>query len=567
MGFFDDLWDALSGIFGGGDDRPPPPTAVGATVKIRVRKEGGENVSIGGALVTIGVRGEKVTRGTTLDTEGRAIFEDVDPGPRHLWVEKSGYRNYDEHFEVVAPLTDLTVAITPGTRPQPQPPEPGPGPGPTPPMTSDKETALRRVAQAYIDDYANAHVGRVPGQHQPKQEAFIRRAAACLHYGAPTLGIQGDGKTMLLGQRGGDVISQDALIYEGRYYDVIIAAGQQGRDLNKLVWPTGKAITSENPIKPDKALVPKVGGGRAAPEGSVKAQRHAFADRRGPFIPVGASLFCAPWLLEHDPHKLDANLDWLADRKVDFIRYILELSGPYWRDREQNPLDSGFEQIFANLVDRTYVFGLRSQVTMFGEWNHANTPEKRRQVVEMAARVVNGREPEILYVEIENEGGKPGRHNDVGEIRELAALFRSREPNIQLALTSPVDSEHARRLYVDSAASVFHFHDQRAPGNEGVKHDDVADIPGIPALRSSGEPRGPKASASGDVSDPATLASDFRKTINAGIGAYVYHSRAGVGMGSRHWPEPNLWSHATADAAVRAIIRSRDEFRGDQANR
>lgn len=563
MSWLSDLLDAIGRIFGGGDSKPPIPVPTGATVKIRVRDAGGGNVSIGGALVTIGVRGQKVTRGTTLDTEGRAIFHDVEPGPRHLWVEKRGYRDHDEHFEVKAPLTDHTVAITPGSTLTG--PGPGPGPGPRPPMTSDKVTALRRVAEAYRDEYAAAHGAH--GSPGAKYEAFVRRAAACLHYGAPTLGIRADPDVKLNGKRRTDTLSQDVLWTPDGIYDFILAAGQHGTDLNKIVWNKVDEASNGKPIQPDRNLVPKGSGGRDKPEGSVKAQRHAFADRDGPFVAVGASLFCAPWLLKHDPDKLDANLDWLADRKVDFVRYILELSGQYWRDREQNPLESGFDQRLADLIDRVYSFGLRSQVTIFGEWEHSNTQAKRHAVVNMVARVINGREPKVMYVEIENEGGKPGRHNDMAEIRNLAALFKSREPNILVALTSPTDRDHARELYEGGGADVFTFHDQRSAVNEGLKHGDVAGIPGIPALRSSGEPRGPGASASGDVSDPATLASDFRKTINAKIGAYCYHSRAGVGMGSRHWPEPNLWSHPTADAAVRAIIRSRDEFSVDQANR
>lgn len=563
MSWFSDLIDAIADLFGGGGD-PVKPKPTGTRVNIRVRAEGGGNVSIGGALVTISIRGEKKTKGT--DSDGWVRFEDVDKGPRHLWVVKKGYEDYDQHFEVKGTDTTLTVAIgKKSSRPQPQPqPQPNPSPGPTPPLTSDKVTALRRVAKAYPGEYRDAHGNH--GQPGAKYEAFVRRAAACLHYGAPTLGIRGDSDVKLNGKRRTDTLSQDALWTPGGIYDFIVGAGQQGTDVSRIVWNKVDEASNGKAIQPDRSLVPKASG-RDLPQGSVKAQKHAFADRNGPFIPVGASLFPALWLQKHDPNKLDANLKWLADRDVDFIRYILELSGRYWTDREQNPLEAGFGQRLARVIDRVYNYGLRSQITIFGEWNHANTPDKRRQVVDMVAQVINGREPKVLYVEIENEGGKPGRHNDIGEIRSLAAMFKNREPNVLLGLTSPVDADHARRLYSGSVADVFTFHDQRSSDNEGVKHGDVAGISGIPALRSSGEPRGPGASASGDVSDPATLASDFRKTINAGVGAYVYHSRAGVGMGSRNWPEPNLWSHPTADAAVRAIIRSRNEFPGNQSNR
>lgn len=562
MSWLSDLIDAIADLFGGGSDKSEPKPS-GTRVNIRVRKEGGGNVSIGGALVTISIRGDKKTRGT--NSGGWVRFEDVDQGPRHLWVVKKGYEDYDQHFEVKGTDTTLTVAIgKKSSRPSPSP-SPSPSPGPTPPMTSDKVTALRRVAKAYPGEYSDAHGNH--GQPGAKYEAFVRRAAACLHYGAPTLGIRADSDVKLNGKRRTDTLSQDALWTPGGIYDFIIAAGTQGTDVSKIVWNKVDDASNGKAIQPDKALVPKASGGSyVPPQGSVRAQRHAFSDRRGQFIPVGASMFCAPWLLKHDTNKLDANLKWLADRRVDFVRYILELSGPYWKDREQNPLEAGFEQRLAALIDKVYSYGMRSQITIFGEWEHSNTESKRRTVVEMVARVINGREPKILYVEMANEAGKPGRWNNMREIRSLATLFKSREPNILVSLTAPQNTTQARQLYEGSNVDVGTVHVERVPGS-GVSLDDVSRIPGFPALRSSGEPRGPKASAGGDVSDPDTLVADFKDTIKARVGAYVYHSRAGVGMGSKHWPEPNLWSHPTADAAVKGIIAARNAMRGDQVNR
>lgn len=92
--------------FGGGDD-PSEPS--GVRVNIRVREEGGGNISVDGAKVTIGVRGVRKTLIT--DSTGWVHFEDVDTGPRHVWVEADGFKDLDGHFEVVEPETHLTVVL------------------------------------------------------------------------------------------------------------------------------------------------------------------------------------------------------------------------------------------------------------------------------------------------------------------------------------------------------------------------------------------------------------------------------------------------------------------------
>lgn len=563
MDWLDDFFDWIGGLFGDNDPEPPKPDPVptGANVNVRVRAAGGGNVSIEGATVRFVVKDGKEKSFTT-DDVGWVKVKDVTPGPRHLYVTKAGYRSFDQHFEVKRPTTTFTVAIVKGgVTPIP--------PGPTPPLTSDKVTAIRRVAAEYIDEYEDAHVGRVANTVQPKQEAFVRRAAACLHYGAPTLGIKGDDKTMLLGQGGGNVISQDVVLYNGGYYDFIIGAGQQGRDLSRITWHRGGPQGNAKAIQPDKDLVPKAPVVKRR-TGIVRGDRSVFVDNQGPWYPVGCTVFPAVWLYLKDRGKYVANLQWMHELGIDYQRILGQTGGgghAFWSDRTWNANDPKFPGWLGETIDLAYDYGVRSKLTMFGGDGYSPTSDDKRRFVDTCVSVGNGRKDAIFIEEVANEFYHDSiLQNNIPLLRELGRRANEKT-NILVALSAPMNMQHGTDMYLDSGVQVGTAHTLRV-GSTGIPRADVRRIRGFPALREDGEPRGPGASAGGDVSNPATLANDLRESAKSGIGAYCYHSDAGVTFGSKNAPKlKNLWDQPNGEACVKAIVAARDSLPKDVANR
>lgn len=106
---------AVPACTGGGGGRPPivvPTTAV-VHVEVSQVKDGAPVV---GAVVTLDQSGMLITNET-----GYAGFGSVPPGPRHIWVTAAGYKDFDQHLEVVAPETIIKARIEALV---PDPPEP-----------------------------------------------------------------------------------------------------------------------------------------------------------------------------------------------------------------------------------------------------------------------------------------------------------------------------------------------------------------------------------------------------------------------------------------------------------
>lgn len=169
---------ALAGTFallsgcGGKSVTPPTPKPTGATVNIRVREVGGGNVSVKGAKVEFVVSGGEKQAFTT-DANGKIQAASVTKGPRHLYVRKSGYQPYDQHFEVVEPVTSLTVAIAKKVvRPNPPPPDPNPPPPSNGPRTPDPAPGQRLPLPSYglsvVQSVANQYPGDLRNSCQNK---------------------------------------------------------------------------------------------------------------------------------------------------------------------------------------------------------------------------------------------------------------------------------------------------------------------------------------------------------------------------------------------------------------
>jgi hypothetical protein len=155
------------------------------------------------------------------------------------------------------------------------------------------------------------------------------------------------------------------------------------------------------------------------PRGRVRLVNRSLADDRGPWLPLGASLFWALWAERHDPERLDRNLAWLAERGVDYVRVLGMVGSESWSDRRIDPRDAEYWATVDRLFERLGRHGLRAQVTIFAD-AQAMMPRRtdRRAFVEAWAARAEKHRPRLLLVEIANEYSQNGLE-DVAELRAL----------------------------------------------------------------------------------------------------------------------------------------------------
>ena len=107
--------------------------------------------------------------------------------------------------------------------------------------------------------------------------------------------------------------------------------------------------------------------GRPRPTGRVRLDSRVFADDRGSFLGLGASLFWAPWGYRHDAGRLERDLDWLSRHDFDYVR-VLGMVGaqPFWTGREIDPEWADYWDVMAGLADLVFDgYGLRLQPVIF----------------------------------------------------------------------------------------------------------------------------------------------------------------------------------------------------------
>lgn len=301
--------------------------------------------------------------------------------------------------------------------------------------------------------------------------------------------------------------------------------------------------------------------------GRVRLDGRSFADDNGPRPALGASLFWLAWGYRHDRERLEANLQWLAERGVDFVRALGEVGGRGWEDRVVDPAWPDYVDVIRGATALANRHGLRVEWTIFGGGASKSTDEWRaaaRSVVEALRPVVAG----VQFVEVQNE--QQGPPLDVA--REIAAVVR-RELGVEVAVTGTPEQDLAA-VYAGSAATVATIHFDRRAGQDGWRFARQAweqrDRAGLPKAFVNNEPAGIASSVRAE-NDPARLASDALVTWVAGGAAYVLHH--GAGIHGRQWTHPtagprqaDAWAQPALAEALEMIGRIRAVLPADIAN-
>ncbi|MGE3178539.1 MAG: hypothetical protein AB7O32_13820 [Vicinamibacterales bacterium] len=310
-----------------------------------------------------------------------------------------------------------------------------------------------------------------------------------------------------------------------------------------------------------------------ASSGRVQLVERALADDGGPFNALGASLFWALWAERHDPERLDANLAWLAERNVDFVRVFAMVGAESWSDRRIDPRAPGYWESVDGLLARLSRHGLRVQLTMFADAQvmMPDRAERRRFAERWADRAA--REPErFVLIEVANEHWQNGL-TDVEEVRTLARVVAGRtDVLVALSATQP---EKTCALYAGSGADVATVHYPRRGGWPSVVQpwrwpaDFDRACPGDLPVAVNSEPIGPGSSVN-DENDPARLVMAYVTTFVSQNAAYVLHAGAGVrGGGSvdrAAGRRANLFDVGSLDAALRGIRAAREYLPAGLAN-
>lgn len=290
------------------------------------------------------------------------------------------------------------------------------------------------------------------------------------------------------------------------------------------------------------AKTPATFSPRTPPKGTVRVEQGVLVDDDGPFWAIGATYMAAPWFYKFDRARLEANLAFLADHGIDYVRVLGEVGGRFWQGREIDPRWPDYEQVIAGLTDLAYdKYGLRVQWTVFGGVDFSTTPERRQAQVDRIVRMTATRPQKVMLVEIGNEAWKNGFLGERGrdELRVLAERavksLRSQGIRVPVAPSAPPSSACAdvSALYRGLSVEVATVHFSRdvsgpegawAPVTQPARYGPCA---GAPAVTINNEPIGTASSVVSET-EPVRLVSAALVTLLSRMPLHVFHSRAGV---------------------------------------
>lgn len=248
------------------------------------------------------------------------------------------------------------------------------------------------------------------------------------------------------------------------------------------------------------------------PKGIVRANGFSFKDDNGDFLSLGATFFAAGWLFHNDKDKLIKNLEKLAGH-FTHIRVLMEVGGSSWSDRQMNPMNIDW----GALVELVALYGMRTQLSIFGDTHFSDTSAKRTAVIERVKNLCNEYPHLIHYVEITNEGNVP----DIQEAIEHANYLKANIPQL-VALTSDNLQWNGQQIYT--------YHPERdelaTPWRWIRQHWDPS--LGIEIIRDANEPKGPGSSLS---SEDDTLRNIMGAACYQMTGGFVFHARPLVRSG------------------------------------
>ena len=287
---------------------------------------------------------------------------------------------------------------------------------------------------------------------------------------------------------------------------------------------------------------------------------------------LGASLF---WLLagmkKYRP-QLDENARWIkTELGGDFVRAFGVLGGDLfggvdpWLDLATNWRATGFARDVRDATRYLWeVHGLKTSWTLVGGRAQVDLPMDQIALVDVFADALGAVLEMVPYVEMWNEYlvNNGIRH----ELRNMARRARALLPaGFPIALSSPnsIMGGNASRAEVEQ--EVFGMYGGDSGANLITQHPTRPDpiwnaetTPNLGLQVAIGEPRGPLASAGGDVDNPNILAADYQSAIRGRAIGYVYHSMAGIWGGHCHgFPSQNevanLPEHRNAPAIAAAL--------------
>ncbi|HXW03727.1 MAG TPA: hypothetical protein VD833_00730 [Vicinamibacterales bacterium] len=296
------------------------------------------------------------------------------------------------------------------------------------------------------------------------------------------------------------------------------------------------------------------------PSGIVRGRGEAFADDRGPFLALGATLFWGPWGYKFDRARLDRHLQFLSERGVDYVRVLGQVGrpdsdsddswsdrpiDPRWRDActgssSAPPSCGTYDEVIAGFTDLAFDrYGLRVEWTIFGGTGFTPTPESRLALVDRLLAMSKGREHKIMHFEVANEFYHNGFEGPEGlaELRRLGRHLQERTM-VPVALSAPRGSNCSvmQQLYAGGIGELVTEHFDRSGEDGGwaavQSAWELQFCEGLPPLRSSNEPIGPFSSVRAEA-DPVRLAMSAAVAYVSGIGAYVLHTGPGIRGGGQ----------------------------------
>lgn len=283
--------------------------------------------------------------------------------------------------------------------------------------------------------------------------------------------------------------------------------------------------------------------------GVVKTFGRSWADDTGPFYPLGATLFWAPRGWKFERERVQQNLQFLAKKGTDYVRFLGEVP---WQGNDIDPNWPDYEQVMGELVDYIYdVCGMRSQVTLTGGGSF-----DKLQLVEKWIRIAQGRNHKIQSFECSNESFQNGPDN--ATIDRMAGQLRA-ATNQLVAPSSPAGFDpNSVKALMGASSNFITAHLDRSPGDNGWRHvRQTWDFKDVNVPTDHNEPGGP-ASSVASYTDPLQLVMLRASGIMCGAGAFVLHNGAGVSgqPDPNRGRTPNLWEMPNIDAimdAVRAV--------------
>ena len=293
--------------------------------------------------------------------------------------------------------------------------------------------------------------------------------------------------------------------------------------------------------------------------GIVKLNRAVAYDDNGNRLFLSCTLFPARWMYENERERFAQNLKFLADNRVDAIRYFEEVGGvnnpaDSWYDRSVSPSTPNRKEF----IDFVLSYGIRLQPVIFGGINYSDTPEKRLQLVRNVVETYKDIPGAITYYQVANESFK--NFPMLSEVNSLADYIKQNTPNL-VTPSSPLEWTEIPFMYKGDLIALHH---ERQYGEDGWRYVrqpySAREISGYDAS-SNEEGLGPKSSGEQD-------ANSLRLAMYAATGwitrspFYCYHPGAGVylgGQGGRsHNRESNLWEVENVQETLDAINYVRD---------